>query len=316
MRHEIRRETTGRRFREKNLRERRQAGEMAMRIARDSSRVAWGERESKHRSAKGRAAMVVATFATLLIFCGSLSFADQSTAKLPVSLAWTRWTNEECYAVLNSSPWAYGIFSIDSDNPNLRAIIGRSSRKFAEGTIQLRSALPVREALLRQLQIDQKYDVMTAQQKLAFDQQFPVEMSENASDPILLYIEHDGQNNETVDVGSGISMSHTRPSPAREVALKLTDGTLVMPIKTEAIQNDEDQNKYLYSFPRTIVGKPVLSADDQALNFVFGRTLEGGKRIRPIQYPNKFRALVGEREIHKGVSFLTVDLMYNGKLEY
>jgi hypothetical protein len=42
-----------------------------MRIGKVFSRVAWGEREGTFRSAKGSAAMVVATFAALLFCCTS-----------------------------------------------------------------------------------------------------------------------------------------------------------------------------------------------------------------------------------------------------
>jgi hypothetical protein len=38
------------------------------------SEMAWGEREVSNRSAKWSAAMVVATFAALLIFCNFVSY--------------------------------------------------------------------------------------------------------------------------------------------------------------------------------------------------------------------------------------------------
>jgi hypothetical protein len=47
------------------------------------SKMAWGEREVSNRSAKRSAAMVVATFAALLIFCDSHADRNQLPNKLP-----------------------------------------------------------------------------------------------------------------------------------------------------------------------------------------------------------------------------------------
>ena len=262
-----------------------------MRIENIFSKMAWGEREGIVRSADWSVAMAVATVAALLIIFGtSLSYADQSPAKLPTSLDWTQWTEQECDAMLTQSTWE------------------------SEGA-ELRSALPLRDALLRKYRLTKHYDRMTPQQKSAFDKKYPPPTNENESDPILLYIQHNSTNEEVNDFDTGPGTLHYNPAPATQVAMKLGDGTLVMPIKTEALENNTDRNRTMYSFPRVINGTSVLTANDRYLEFVLGPSLEGGKRIRPLQDPKKFQvasAWLGPN----GISFITDNLMYNGKLEY
>jgi len=141
-----------------------------MQIENILSKLAWGERETKFRSAKWSAAMVVATFAALLIFGTSLSYTGQSPVRLPVGLDWTHWTKDECDAMWIHSPWGISqeywaeprsAYSVWSQLPT-----GRRS-------VELRSALPVRQAILREYQMKKNYDTMNPQQKLAFDKKYP-----------------------------------------------------------------------------------------------------------------------------------------------
>ena len=147
-----------------------------MRAKKVSSQVAWSEREARLRSAKRSAAVVVATLAALLISSSSTLDAARQTdiqramqtraAQLRAARThaqahtrellkqdWKNWTASDCALVLNYSP---------STNGTLQSRVS--------GTVQLRSALPIREALLRQLQVKKHYDAMNPQQKLRFDE--------------------------------------------------------------------------------------------------------------------------------------------------
>jgi hypothetical protein len=280
--------------------------------------MAWGERECSFHSAKWSAAMVVATFAALLIFCGSLLYGAQQTdfqramqaraaqtrttqAQVPEILSrdWKDWTALDCEAVLKYSVWG----------------------ERSGSNIQLRSALPIREALLRQLQFKKQYDKMSPTQKLAFDKKNPPEIVESESDPVLLFVEHDATYDDFGEIAA---------DPPQQAALELRNGTLVMPTKTEALQDDQDGNRIVYSFPRVIDGDHVLATGDQNLRFVFGKPLVPGGRIRPLQNPRKFKihelkfvSVPGTKQklpLADGqltrISFPTAGLMYNGKLEY
>jgi hypothetical protein len=160
------------------------------------------------------------------------------------------------------------------------------------------------------MQIEKRYDAMSPDQKKAFDQKRPPDMAENESDPIVLYVEHYGRS---LGFGPHTARQFDNPHPAQEAALRLLDGTLVMPIKTEALEDDSDGSKFEYSFPRLINGTPVVTASGETLTFVFGKTLEGGGRVRPLQNPKKFHVARG---VNVAVFFRVAGLTYNGKLEY
>jgi hypothetical protein len=243
---------------------------------------------------KRNATLLVATLVALLILSASISSAGQSyhpqlPFKLPTTLDWTSWTEEECDAIFFNSGWA-------------STLNGK--------VVRLQSALPVREALLRGKRLDKHYDAMNPQEKLAFDQENPADMIEHEDDPIVLFVE---QNHSYYNPPRTMNAVEIYPDPILEAALRLADGTFVMPIKIEALADGFDGNIAVYSFPRFIDGKPVFTADQQELAFFFGRPLRGGGRIRKLQDPKKFRPASNGRV---AAFFGATGLMYNGKLEY
>jgi hypothetical protein len=223
--------------------------------------------------------------------------AEQSHAKEILGQDWKLWTESDCDLVLKYSNWV---------TPS-----GMAGTLSGGLVIQLRSALPIREALLRQLQLKKHYDTMDPQQKLAFDKMNPAEMTETVSDPILLYVEHDATY-------SGREGNLGSVDPPQQAAIELADGTLLMPTKTEALEYG-DKNKIVYSFSRVINGQPLLQARYQKLNFVFGKPLAATGRILPLQDPSKFQindAKLADMRFLQRVWFATEGLMYGGKLEY
>jgi hypothetical protein len=151
---------------------------------------------------------------------------------------------------------------------------------------------------------------MDLAQKQTFDQKHLPDMTSNPSDPIVLYVEHYGKS-----LGFGPHRPEDRENeyPAQEAALKLRDGTLIMPIKTEALQDDSDTNRFAYYFPRAISGQAVVDLSGKTLTFVFGRVLVGGGRVRPVQDAEKFH---GTNGLNSAVFFDVVGLTYNGRMEY
>lgn len=288
----------------------RRATEARMRIRKVSSQVAWGERESEFRSAKWSAAMMVATFAALLVFCVTLSCSVQMPSKMTASMDWMKWTNAECDAVLYNSPWANALFPLSSASPEAQKRLKQVTQSYRIGIVQLRSALPVREALLRALQLEKHYDQMNLTQKRTFDQKHPSDMTSNPNDPIVLYVEHYGKS---LGFGGHLPEERENEYPAQEAALKLLDGTLIMPIKTEALQDDSDSNRFAYYFPRIISGQTVVDLSGKTLTFVFGRVLVGGGRVRPVQDAKKFRVATG---LNSAVFFDVAGLTHDGRLEY
>ena len=80
------------------------------------------------------------------------------------------WTLRDTEKLLTDSPWAQtrskgiGLTGASGDQPSVNLSVDPEAV-----TLRLRSALPVRQALLRMRQIKAKYDRMSASEKAAFD---------------------------------------------------------------------------------------------------------------------------------------------------
>ncbi len=89
-----------------------------------------------------------------------------------VKKEWKSWSANECKKLLEDSPWArkWGrseVREVPFGRPTSGT--GRESEPEIHYVVQLRSALPVRQAVVRMAQIDTKYDQLNPQQKKQFD---------------------------------------------------------------------------------------------------------------------------------------------------
>ena len=90
-------------------------------------------------SARLFAVLLLLTLATCVVLAAHANPKDKP--KPWVTKDWTQWTSADCLQVLNSSPWSHQIAT---------EALGRSGTMYT--LMQLRSALPVRQALIRTLQ--------------------------------------------------------------------------------------------------------------------------------------------------------------------
>jgi hypothetical protein len=253
--------------------------------------------------------------ATILIFLSvvqALSAPGQVVLKHKpwIEKDWTQWTKDDCSTVLGLSPWAYSW----SNTANLPPNQLQYGLQYARG-VELRSALPMREALLRQLQLDKNYDKMKPEKKEAFDKDHADDLVEKEDDPILVWVDHSAWN-PAPDAGSNrADQALVHPVAARQAALLLPDGGYLTPLRTTLIENSTFRNVVLYTFPRVVNGKPAFASDNFRITIVHGDLLptNKGKEFGPLQ-PQDFHLAPGGDGI--GASFNLGDLIYKGKPEY
>jgi len=259
------------------------------------------------KSARLLAALLLPTLAMCLAPAGP---ACPTHKPAPwVAKDWTQWTSDDCGQVLNDSPWALkNLVYLPSAGPG---------SAYRLTIVQLRSALPIRQALLRQLQLQKRYDKMNAQKKKEFDQQHAADLNGTADANVVVVIEN-SSTEPGPDTGNihapGQPFTLFGPDPARQAALQLSDGTLVLPIQTTKVKYastsiDEALNQFEYLFPRSAGGKPLFSADDSNLWIRLGDPLIVDKKTGNLEQ-HKFR-ISGP-----GFTFKIADLIYKGKLEY
>jgi hypothetical protein len=229
---------------------------------------------------------------------------------------WTQWAEKDCDMVLGGSPWTQMILP-QVNRPNFFPY-GESARTF----VQFRSALPIRQAVLRELQLENHYDKMKPDQKQAFDLAHSHDL--DPSDQVRVLV---------VNTSSG----HVGIEPPRQAALRLADGTIVQSIETNEVKDIpagrwDSINQFEHVFPRTVNGKPLFSLNDTNVDVLLGKYLTIDKKTKkviqePFQplpgAPKVLQMKIGSNgqptapiQVYPPMEFPVMTLTYGGKLEY
>lgn len=132
-----------------------------------------------------------------VLFC-ALS-ASLFAADFWVKKDYTKWSSNDCQHLLDDSPWARTKTLSTPANVQPRVTVGGvqpPSSPDVGGEIspsisydlQFRSAKPVREAIVREAQIQSHYDKMTGEQKAAFDANAAKYISQTFSDKVVVAV--------------------------------------------------------------------------------------------------------------------------------
>ena len=206
--------------------------------------------------------LVIAMVAAVAVAAGA---RDRWSSK-----PWQKWSVEECKNMLENSPWAHTWSVSGEDFPTE----GRSS----EGTgreqeptvyyhVQLRSALPVREAVARELEIVNKYDKMDDAKKKAFDVSVSSYLSRNYDDSIVIHLEY-GSNVEIYQRDLMQAWQSVPPGTVPvDTYLIIDKGERVVPQRTEVAKGAQTAVEFI--FPRIVNGKPLISEVDKSFAFQF-----------------------------------------------
>ena len=153
-----------------------------------------------------------------------------------LSKDWHQWTKPECATILNDSPWA------------------RTGQGYFA---QLRSSLPIREAVVRQLEIVQQYDQKTAAQQKAFDDAAGTILRANYDKTILVRL----------------TFTKDAPAPSPQImknlqpAIVTEDGQQITPSQTDA--DPMTPNAVDFYFPRLLNGAPAIKPTQKQFSFQF-----------------------------------------------
>jgi hypothetical protein len=162
---------------------------------------------------------------------------------------------------LKSSPWAKTILARPTDDSEVVAF-----------TVQLISALPIRQALAREWQIDNYYDLMMVEQQRAADRRITEQVGQSYDDRIVLRVIADATTVPRPKDMSRVSYADSLP------AIVLPGGNKLYPRhQTEPDVNSRDQAFFDATMQRLRGGKPLIEPTDKILNIqlLFGFGLSG-----------------------------------------
>lgn len=186
------------------------------------------------------------------------------------SKPWQKWSVEDCKNMLQNSPWAHTWSTSTEEFPTM----GQSSEGTAreqEPTVyyyvQLRSALPVREAVARELEIVNKYDKMDAAKQKIINTSVSSYLSRNYDDSVVIHMEY-GSN---VEIYQRDLMRAWQSIPRGTIPLNTylitNNGQKVTPERMEVASGAETAVEFI--FPRLVNRKPLISQLDKSFAFQF-----------------------------------------------
>jgi hypothetical protein len=220
---------------------------------------------------------------------------------------WKTWSKSECKKMLEDSPWSKR-FLVENNTSNgslpstgqgvqSTAQLGNSGTGEVTYYIQLRSAAPVRQAFIRQQQLDKKYDKMSDAEKKAFDDKMEQQMNAIGPDVIAAHIVFEASK---PDLGTAVSTFwHSLPPNTVPMNFYLVTekGVKVPPLGFSFVP--ETDSEFDVTFPRNIGAEPVIGPDARSMK---------------VQFPNPAYGDFPEKTVT--VEYKFDKMSWNGKLTY
>lgn len=204
------------------------------------------------------------------------------------------WSKEECARLLENSPWAKEytlnqIMIMPKGNDN--ATLGTSQQQpFVKYTVQFQSASPIRKALVRRMQIVQKYESMPDAQKQAFDKKAEAVIESSSNKSIVVFVEYTSNHPPFELDLAHYWQSQTIATFHNSVNLILEKNRIPLISYTTA------QSGFQFTFPREHDGKPILTAKDKSIKLEFPYpsigNMDGGRAI--LEFKVKQMLIKGE----------------------
>lgn len=204
----------------------------------------------------------------------------------------TRWSEKEVRRMLTDSPWArdYEESDVHIDplqSPSISAgppagdtgsgapetgdtDVGLRARQSVARMLykfQIRSALPIRQALVRSAQLRQDYEHLPAEQKLVFDQQARRFLDEEFSDRVVIYVTC--ESNIDFDQRELARYWRTQSTETLKNSVYLIGSKGRKVELREFVRADQSGLAFQFTFPRLVEGEPLVGPQDKSLQLEF-----------------------------------------------
>jgi len=179
-----------------------------------------------------------------------------------------QWSQKEVSQMLEKSPWAQqftnqgvGIGDMDLDSMD-------AAQPYIKYQVQFRSARPIRQAIVRQMALTQKYDGLSSEQKQQFDQSAEAFLSADVSNVVVVYITYESNNREYDRQLARHWQSQTVDLLKNYVYLSSDKGDKV-PLANYFVDQGGGRS-FQFIFPREVNGNPIVDPmKDKSLKLEF-----------------------------------------------
>jgi len=195
-------------------------------------------------------------------------FAQEPWAKKD----WTQWTKKECKQILEESPWATVHGDGGAQANHLGAADSSGTRADARiqttYNIQLRSALPVRQALVRQMLIQNKFDTSEDPQKRELLRETSSFLNRRYDDVIVVHVIYGSNIEQYVNEMMVYWQTHfPLGTVPQDAFLNTPSFKKIPPIKFISPKGGAPEFELI--FPRTFNGNPVIGPNDKLISVEF-----------------------------------------------
>jgi hypothetical protein len=205
----------------------------------------------------------VAAIVTSLALCAATAGAEDFWVKKE----WKDWSKGEVKKMLEDSPWSktWSIGEVRrSEVRESSSGTGRETTPRIYYAIQLRSALPVRQAVVRDVQIQNKYDSLPAEQKRSLDESAQAYLAKDYADVIVVHVVFwsnvQAYERQLAEFWGKV----TKPENTKLITSR---GRIIEPLRYVA----PPQGRYEFEliFPRRAGGEDIITASDKSLRVEF-----------------------------------------------
>lgn len=203
-------------------------------------------------------------------------FAGVATAKdFWDTKAFDQWTQKECQKMLTDSPWVKELNLTGMNYTGADTAAATDSQApYIKYNVQLRSAAPVRQAVVCQARIAQKYDSLPAAEKQAFDQRMESFLLGGSSDQVVVYVSVESNNRDRVRSLMQHWEFQTTELLRNSVYLSTPKGKKIQ--ISQFIPGATGSLEFQFIFPRDVDGEEILKPGDKALQLEFEYPVLGG----------------------------------------
>jgi hypothetical protein len=214
-------------------------------------------------------------YAAVVLAMLTVSAAGICAGDVWVDKDWKVWSKDEVKVVLQDSPWsrhwAKGQVNTSAALPG----VSGAGREGAAGEnapridyyLQIRSAMPVREAVIRDAQIDRSYDSMSEAEKKGFDAQSASFLNRAYSDVINVHVLY-SSNIQTFERQLADHWQNIRPESVPEDFYLINErGDRFSPTHFNSPKGGAYE--FDMAFPRMVNGEPIIHPDDKIFQIQF-----------------------------------------------
>jgi hypothetical protein len=217
-------------------------------------------------SLKGRMKMKIAGL-MLAVLMGSGVQADEFW----LEKQYRQWSASECRRLLQDSPWAKSYIMtrayIELIQPGPVTDRGRERNPTIEYHVQLRSALPIRQALVRLAQIRVDYDDMSPEETLGFDTEMAQVLEASFEHVVELHVTYATnvpQWDRQLDLYWRTQSTETLKNSTWLIGHAGRRAPLLQYAKVAG-----DSHEFLLLFPRQLEGEKLVGPEDKRLTLEF-----------------------------------------------